>query len=90
MRYKSYFSIQGTNADIIKYALILLYKELPKDSAVIACIHDEVVVEVPERYVEERADCVSHCLLTACRALLQTVHLPETLEVTVAEYWQKS
>ena len=39
--------IQGTNAGIIKYALVILYNTLPHDAKVITCVHDELIVEVP-------------------------------------------
>lgn len=44
------FPIQGTEADIIKKAMILLYAEIQKNyptSAIVLTVHDELVCEVP-------------------------------------------
>lgn len=44
--------IQGGCADLTKLALIRLYNELPEDCKLIAVIHDECVLEVPEDKVQ--------------------------------------
>lgn len=80
--------VQGTNADITKHALVLLQKYLPDDSKIIACVHDEIVLEVPKDKAEIRAKLLSMCLYKACIHYLHTVHIPE-IDVEVAEYWKK-
>lgn len=49
------FPIQGTGADIVKYALILIYDKLltdgyhplyNRDVFIVSCIHDEIILEV--------------------------------------------
>ncbi len=52
------FPIQGTEADIIKKAMILLYAEIQKKyptSAIVLTVHDELVCEVPADVVPEFA-----------------------------------
>lgn len=48
--------MQGTNADIIKLAMIKIYKEIianNEDVHMIMQVHDELVFEIKENYVEE-------------------------------------
>ena len=40
--------VQGTSADIMKSALIEIYRQLPERAHLIACVHDEVIVECDE------------------------------------------
>jgi DNA polymerase-1 len=80
--------IQGTNADILKRALTLLYERLPGDVAVVLTIHDEIVLECPEAKIEEAAGILQECMLDACRDFLKAVTIP-TPDVLVADYWQK-
>jgi DNA polymerase I-like protein with 3'-5' exonuclease and polymerase domains len=37
--------VQGTSADIMKAALIEIHAQLPAKAHLIACVHDEVIVE---------------------------------------------
>jgi len=53
--------IQGTEADLIKLAMIKVAKELPKiskDAKVLLQVHDELVLEVPEKEVKKVAKVV--------------------------------
>lgn len=45
--------IQGSNADIIKYAMILTHQTLPEGAKLILTVHDELVVSAPDSIVEE-------------------------------------
>ncbi len=55
------FPIQGTEADIIKKAMILLYEEIQKKyptSAIVLTVHDELVCEVPLEAAKEFSDAM--------------------------------
>jgi DNA polymerase I-like protein with 3'-5' exonuclease and polymerase domains len=80
--------IQGTNADILKRALILLSERLPEEVFVVLTIHDEIVLESPEARIEEASTILQTCLLKACRDFLKVVAIP-TPKVLVADYWKK-
>jgi DNA polymerase-1 len=45
--------VQGTAADAIKHALILLHGRLPKGAVIVATIHDEIVVECQDEDADE-------------------------------------
>jgi DNA polymerase I len=81
--------IQGTNADILKYAITLLYKQLPPRIHVVLTIHDEIVLECPGELVTEAEQLLKDIMVQACRAYLKVVHIPEP-EVLIETYWRKA
>jgi DNA polymerase-1 len=80
--------IQGTNADIMKRALALLYASLPAGAHLLLTVHDEVVVECPLALVGAAEPCMQECLVSACREFLSVVHIPSP-DVVKASYWKK-
>jgi len=80
--------IQGTNADILKRALALLYAQLPAGVHVVLTIHDEIVLECPEALVEEATQVLKAAMVQGCREYLTKVAIPEP-EVLVEGYWAK-
>ncbi len=59
--------IQGTNADILKYALTLLYHQLPIGVHIVLMVHDEIVLECPDEWVEEATRVLKDAMVLACR-----------------------
>jgi DNA polymerase-1 len=47
------FPVQGGAADGLKLSLLRLGRELPSGVEIVACIHDEVILETPEEQAEE-------------------------------------
>ena len=80
--------IQGTNADILKSALALLYNRLPIRVHVVLTVHDEIVLECPDELVEEAAQILKEVMVQACREYLKVVHIPEP-DVLEGSYWKK-
>ncbi len=80
--------IQGTNADILKSALALLYKKLPIGVHVVLTVHDEIVLECPDEMVVEATQILKEVMVQACREYLKVVHIPEP-DVLVDTYWKK-
>jgi DNA polymerase-1 len=81
--------VQGTSADIIKHALVAWHRDHFHDSKIIACIHDEMVVEVREEDAPRLARELSTCMVDACRHYLKRVRTPDHLEVALDDYWRK-
>ncbi|MFC1614339.1 DNA polymerase [Gemmatimonadota bacterium] len=78
--------VQGTAADIIKYALILLSKRLEEISAKIAnCIHDEIVLEVSDSRAEEVARSLEKSMVQAGEYFLKKV--PVKVQVVIGDNW---
>ncbi len=62
--------IQGTAADIIKIAMIRVYRRLKQENMqakLILQVHDELIVEAPEEEAERAAKIVSEEMENACK-----------------------
>jgi DNA polymerase-1 len=80
--------IQGTNADILKCALALLYEALPEGASLILAVHDELVIECREELAGEVEALMKGMMVRACRQFLKEVHIPSP-DVVIATYWKK-
>ena len=81
--------IQGTSADMVKYALVYIYdkiKEGKYEAWPIHTVHDEVVVEVREDQAEEVRDLVEEQMIRAARVLLKKV--PVKVDAKVGKVWE--
>lgn len=76
--------IQGSSADIMKMGIINCYNNLSKSARLSAVIHDEVIVECPEKDAEECAKVVQHSL-ESC----YTLKVPLVAEATVGKNWME-
>jgi DNA polymerase I len=77
--------VQGTSADIIKVAMINLYREMKKrglKSKMLLQVHDELVFEVPESELAEMKDLVPHLMSTAI-----TLSIPVKVDNKVGRNW---
>ena len=76
--------VQGTSADILKRALILLPEALEgTGSKIIACVHDEIIIEVPEQYSNEAARILRQTMIEAGQNYLKSI--PVEVDVVVAD-----
>ncbi|GCF07331.1 DNA polymerase [Dictyobacter arantiisoli] len=80
--------IQGTNADVLKRALALLYTTLPEVVHITLTVHDEIVLECPSDLVEEATRILQGAMVQACRDYLPVVHIPEP-DVLIDTCWRK-
>ena len=80
--------IQGTNADILKYAMGLLYRHLPQGVHIVLIVHDEIVLECPDEHVEDTTQILKDAMMRACREYLKVVDVPQP-DVLVEGYWMK-
>jgi len=76
--------IQGSAADIMKFAMINLYNELPKEAKLILQVHDEVLIELPEKIANKVAKTVKYCMENAVK-----LEVPLKVDVTIGKSWQK-
>jgi DNA polymerase-1 len=78
--------VQGTAADITKKALASLLQRLVDTGAkIIGTVHDEIILEVPERTAREAAVILKETMIEAGKAYLSKV--PVEVEVTIGETW---
>ena len=78
--------IQGTAADILKKALGMFPNALKGTEAkIIGCVHDEIILDVPEVQSEEAAQTLKETMEAAGRFFLKTV--PVVVDVSIADSW---
>ncbi|HVW30391.1 MAG TPA: DNA polymerase [Polyangiaceae bacterium] len=80
--------IQGSQADAIKTALVLLAEPLARlGAAVVIVIYDELVVEVPSAHAEEARSLIKDAMERALRTFLPDV--PVIANADIRQSWAK-
>ena len=82
--------IQGTSADITKYALAYIakkFKEQKLDAYLIHTVHDEIVAEAREDIASEVAKIIEDEMVAAGEKLLKKV--PVKVDVYISDRWEK-
>ena len=82
--------IQGTSADITKYALILIHNEIKKsklDVHLVHTVHDEIVVEARKDIVNKVSKIVEDKMIEAGQKLLRRV--PVKIDIHISDCWEK-
>ncbi|MFC1904290.1 DNA polymerase I [Chloroflexota bacterium] len=77
--------VQGTSADIIKVAMINLYREMEKrrlKSKMLLQVHDELVFEVPREELEEMRQLVPQAMSTALE-----LSIPLKVDIKTGNNW---
>lgn len=80
--------IQGTSADITKYALIFVHNGLKGlDAKMVNCVHDEIVVEAREEIADQVAKILEKGMIDGAEVVLKKC--PIKVEAQVADFWSK-
>lgn len=81
--------IQGTNADIAKLTMGLMWERLETEflAFLVNFVHDELVVEVPKRLAESCARFIEDCIRRAGAILMKSVTMES--EYHIADHWVK-
>ena len=77
--------IQGTAADILKWAMIKLHAALPSAAKMILTVHDELVVEAPE----QDAAIVSDIVRTQMEQAVE-FSVPLTVDIGIGHNWKEA
>ncbi len=80
--------IQGTSADMVKYALVYIYdkiKENNYEAWPVHTVHDEVVIEVREDQSQEVKEMVAEQMIRAAKVLLKKV--PVKVDAQIGDVW---
>ena len=77
--------IQGTSAEIIKLALSILHNKLPECYPAVAVIHDEIVMDVPERLANLMSKKVTDSMKEAAEILCPSV--PFDVDAKICDSW---
>lgn len=81
--------IQGTNAEITKFAMKLIFDEIYNSDSIkiIHCLHDEIVMECDDKDVKETEEILNRCMIDAGKRFLKQV--PIVVESKIAKRWSK-
>lgn len=78
--------IQGSAADIMKKAMVMIYRKFAEeglDAVMIAQIHDELIVEAKEEHVFRAMQIIKECMETS-----YTLRVPLEAEPHFADNWE--
>ncbi len=81
--------IQGTSADMIKYAIVYVYRRLKKESLdafLVHTVHDEIVVETAEEDAERVRDVMKEEMERAGELMIKKV--PMKADAMISDIWE--
>jgi DNA polymerase I len=76
---------QGTGADLIKAIMSEVYVSIPEEVKMVASVHDEIILEVPEALAQEMASKLRDIMRRVGSELLAPV--PVDAEVEILDSW---
>jgi len=77
--------IQGAGADILKLSLANLSPHLGDEAHLVACVHDEIVLEAVEDKVEHYKETLERCMKEAAETILKEV--PAKADASFGDDW---
>ena len=77
--------IQGSGADILKLAIAELGEHVADDVRLVACVHDELVLEVREEKAEKYRQLLEDIMIKAAEFVLKDV--PAEADANIGETW---
>lgn len=78
--------MQGTCADILKLALVELYKNLRHiNGKIILCVHDEIIIEVDKKHQEEALRILVESMENSASFFLKKVKCE--VSIKIAQNW---
>ena len=82
--------IQGTNADLIKQALINVQKTIDDNNypvQIILSVYDEIQCICKEEFAEEWKDILQNIMVNTAKVVIKTI--PVVVDVKISDYWTK-
>jgi len=77
--------IQGAGADVLKLSLAKLSSHLGNEAHLVACVHDEIVLEAIEDKVDYYKDILESCMKEAAETILKEV--PSKADASFGDTW---
>lgn len=77
--------IQGSGADILKIAISKLNEHISDEVRLVACVHDEIVLEVKEELAQKYKQVLEEAMITAAQTVLTSV--PAAADANVGDSW---
>jgi len=79
--------IQGTAAEIILQAIVNFKKCKSPDWRLIACVHDEILTEVPENQVEIATICLETAMIEAYKTVMNSNRVNKLVSIKTGFNW---
>lgn len=82
--------IQGTNANVIKLALVNVYKEIKENNwpvRILLSIYDEIQTECKEDKADEWCKKLEEIMINSAKEFIKTI--PIVADCSVTDYWKK-
>jgi DNA polymerase I-like protein with 3'-5' exonuclease and polymerase domains len=79
--------IQGAGADILKLSLAKLNSYLGDEAHLVACVHDEIVLEAADDKVEYYKEVLERCMKEAAETILKEV--PAKADASHGDSWSE-
>ena len=79
------YPVQGTAAEGLKEALAILLSRIKENWLLVNVVHDEIVLEVPEKEADSAAEVLEESMIEGMRRLIQDV--PVIVDVKSSEHW---
>ena len=73
--------VQASAAEGLKEALVLLLDKAPDYVKLVNVIHDEIVLEVPEKHAKKAAKLLERCMVEGMEKLIHSV--PISVDITI-------
>lgn len=77
--------IQGSGADILKIAIANISEHLNDKAYLVACVHDELVLEVQEDLAEDYKKLLETVMIEAAEKVLKSV--PASADASIGDSW---
>jgi len=82
--------IQGGAAEVMLCALVNLFKNLPSMARLVACVHDEVLIECHNDLVIETKHIVKDCMIKAYLQVYPTGFTNNLVSIGVGDSWSEA
>ena len=79
--------IQGSAAEGLKEALALLVERMKDTWKLVAVVHDEILLEVPEDEAEEAKNILESCMIEGMQTIVKDI--PIVVDSTISNNWCK-
>jgi DNA polymerase I-like protein with 3'-5' exonuclease and polymerase domains len=76
---------QGTGADILKKAMVLLRPRIAGKAKIVHIVHDEIILEAPEEKAEEMKKILEDAMKEAGQYYIKSV--PVEVEGNICDSW---
>ena len=80
--------IQGTNADVTKMAMGMMWEILEGKGTIVLQVYDEIVVECPEHLAPWTLNVVESCMRVAAETVLTDI--PAVVDPMISRSWSKN